>query len=77
MVKRLKIITAVALVLIAIPAGRWLRHTRPWESATERAHRLCGECGLTATETNRMIDQLSHPTLRREQALRLFYATFD
>ncbi len=32
---------------------------------------------MTAAETNRMIDQFSHPTLRREQALRLFYATFE
>ena len=75
--RRIKLTVAVVLVVIAIPAGRWVRHTRPWESATKRVHRLCGECGLTAAETNRMIDQSSHPTLIREQALRSFYATFD
>ena len=75
--KRIKLGIAVALVVLAIPAGRWLRHARPWESAKARAHRLCGECGLTPEEIDGLIDEFSHPTLSREQAMELFNGTFD
>ena len=75
--KRIKIGVAVALVVLAIPAGLWLRVERPWETLTERAHRLCIECGLTPDEVDGLIDEFSRPTLRREQAMELFHATFD
>ena len=74
--KRIKLGVAVALVVAAIPAGVWLRVVRPWETLTERAHRLCGECGLTPDEVDGLIEEFSHPTLRREQAMELFYAMF-
>lgn len=48
MANRLKLISAVVLVVIAIPAGRWVRHTRPWESAIQRVPRLYRECGLAS-----------------------------
>ncbi len=75
--RRFKLAAAVVLVVLAIPAGRWMRHARPWESAKARAHRLCGECGLEADEIDGLIDESSHPTLTREQAMELFYDTFD
>ncbi len=77
MARRFKLAAGVALVVLAIPAGRWMRHARPWESAKARAHRLCGECGLEPDEIHGMIDEFSHPTLRRGQAIELFYDTFD
>ena len=52
-------------------------HRRPWESATTRAYRLCGKCGLGTEEINRLIDDLRHSTLGIEQNLELFYATFE
>lgn len=55
MANRLKLISAVVLVVIAIPAGRWVRHTRPWESAIQRVPRLYRECGLDDDEINRLI----------------------
>ncbi len=75
MARRIKLTVAVVLVVSAIPAGRWVRHTRPRESATERAHRLCSECGLTPAEIDRLIDPFSHPTLTRGPAIELFYDT--
>lgn len=63
MARRINLAGAVALVVLAIPAGRWLRHAKPWESAKERAHRLCGECGLTPEEINGLIDELKDATL--------------
>ena len=74
--RRIRIAGAVALIALAIPVGRWLRHNRPWESARARAHRLCVESGLTRGEIDGLIEEFSHPTLRREQAMELFYATF-
>ena len=56
MSNRLKLIAAVVLLVIAIPAGRWVRHARPWETSTQRAHRLCSECGLDDDEIDRLID---------------------
>ena len=50
--------------------------TRPWESDIERAHRLCGACGLPTNEINQLIDDVRHSTLAREENLELFYATF-
>jgi hypothetical protein len=77
MANRLKLIAAVVLVVIAIPAGRWVRHTRPWESAIQRAHRLCREGGLDDDEINRLIETKSDAGLTREQELDLLYATFE
>jgi hypothetical protein len=55
---RIKIIPAAFSVLAAIPAGRWVWHTRPRESATERAHRVCGAYGLGADEIDRVLAKL-------------------
>ena len=77
MANRLKLIAAVVLVVIAIPGGRWVRHTRPWESPTERAHRLCRECGLDDDEIDRLIAEKRIAGQTREQELDLFYATFE
>ena len=78
MAKR-RIILALAFfaVVVAWPTGRWVRNTRPWESATERAYRTCSECGLDAGEVDRLIDTMRHSALTREQGLELFFSTFD
>ena len=48
-------------VLFAVSG--WLILGRPWESPTEWAYRLCGECGLTSDEVDRLIDVNRHSTL--------------
>ena len=55
----------------------WLILARPWESLTELAYRLCGECGLTTDEVDWLIDANRHSTLSRGHSLELFYATFE
>ncbi len=57
--------------------GRWVRHARPWETLTQRAHRLCDKCGLDDDEIDRLIDEFRDPRLSREQALALFFGTFE
>ncbi len=37
------------LPILAAIAG-WLILTRPWETPTERAYRVCGECGSSTIE---------------------------
>lgn len=77
MANRLKLIAAAVLVVIAIPAGRWVRHARPWESSIQRAHRLCRECGLGEDEIGRLIAAKMNAGQTREQELDSFYATFE
>ncbi len=77
MARRIKFAAAVGLVVIAIPAGRWMRHTRPWETPTERAHRLCDTCGLDDDQIDQLMDEFGDPTLSREQALALFLDSFE
>ncbi len=76
MARRAKLGLAVGLVLIAVPAGRWVRHTLRWQSPTERAHRLCRECGLDDDQINRLIDTKRDAGLTREEELNLLYAPF-
>ena len=55
MARRIKLAVAVALVVSAIPTGRWAWHTRPWEAPVDRAYRLCGECGLETAKIDWLI----------------------
>ena len=50
---------------------------RPWESDTQRAHRLCEGCGLGPGDVGGLIDNVRHSTLTREENLDLFYGTFE
>ena len=50
----------------AVYSAFWLR---PWESAVERAQRLCSQCGLVADEIDRLIDTRRHSTLTRDENL--------
>ncbi len=70
-----KIVGAMLPVLAAITG--WLILARPSKSPTERAYRLCGECGLTVPEVDWLIDANKNSTLTREQSLELFHATFE
>jgi len=70
-----KAVVGMLSVLFAV-AG-WLILARPWESPTEWAYRLCGECGLDADEINQLIDDAAHDTLDRDKLLRLFRETFE
>ena len=63
-------------LLVAVAAGISLFGTRPWESATERAHRICAECGLSTDETDQLIDGVRHSTLTQDENLQLFYDMF-
>ncbi len=76
MPKRSTILSAL-LIPAAFCAGLWLRWTRPWETPTQRAYWLCSECGLEVDQIDRLIDDMKHSTLARDQNLELFYGTFD
>ena len=77
MAKHAKTILAAAMIPIAFGAGLWLRFTKPWESPTGRAHRLCRACGLDDAEIKWLIDAKSGTEQTREQELELFYDTFE
>ncbi len=51
-------------------------HVRPWETATDRAHRLCLPCGLSADEVDRLIDDCQNSTLGREGLFTLWERTY-
>ncbi len=74
--RRIKLFAVLALVIIAWPAGRWVK-SRPWESPIKRAYRVCGDCGLAPDEIGNLIVGLSGTTVTREQALALYRATFE
>ena len=63
--------------MLLVAFAIWLLVARPWESATERAHRLCAECGLSTDETDQLIDGVRHSTLTRDESQQLFYDTFE
>ncbi len=67
------ILVAVVIALVIFTVA----HRRPWESATTRAYRLCGECGLTAGEVDELVDSGRHSTLNREQRAELFYSRYE
>ncbi len=62
-------------VLFAVSG--WLILAKSWESPTEWAYLLCGECGLTSDEVDWLIDANRNSTLTREQSLELCYGTFE
>ena len=75
--RRIKFAAAVVVVLIATPAGRWMRRTRPWETPIESAYRVCGECGLATAEVDGLIREVRGGELGREQAIKLWVRTYD
>ncbi len=42
------------------------------ESPSDRAYRLCGQCGLEASEVDTLIDNARHSGLTRDEQIRLF-----
>ena len=66
------------LIAVAVVAAVYAAmYARPWESDTQRAHRLCEGCGLGPGEVDGLIDNVRHSTLTREENLELFYGTFE
>jgi hypothetical protein len=72
-----KIIVVAMLIPVGFLTARWIRSARPWETLTDRVHRLCRECGLDIDAIDRIIDDVRHSTLTRQENLGLFYATFQ
>ena len=62
-------------LLIAVAVTAWI-YTRPWESVVERAHRLCGQCGLGVDEIDWLIDDARHATIERDELVELYMMTF-
>lgn len=75
--RRIMLAAAFFAAVVAWPVGRWDRQTRPWETLTHRVHRLCDKCGLDDDEIDRLMDEIGDPALSREQALALFFDTFE
>lgn len=61
----------VIVAAVLIPALR----IRDVETATERAYRICGECGLEPDEIDRQIENKSRSTLSREEEIKLYHST--
>ncbi len=75
--RRIILALAIFAVVVAWPTGRWVRNARPWESPTQRAHRICQQCGLDPVVVDGLIETMRHSTLMREQSLGLFFSTFE
>jgi hypothetical protein len=71
---RSKLILSALIICLAFIAAV-LFQTRPWESAADRAHGLCDECGLSADEIDALINTMRG--MDRAVALDLSYAAFD
>ena len=65
------------LFLLTFGVGVWLVLARPFESPRDRAHRLCGECGLDVDEIDWLIDSSRHTALTRAENLVLFRAQYE
>ena len=61
------------MILVAITA--WLAFRTP-ETPIEAARRICDLCGLFEAEVDRMIDDMRHSTLNRDQLLAAYRATY-
>ena len=78
MTRRTKVALSAAMIPIAVVAGRWLRWSRPWESPTQRAYRVCRQCSdLEPTEVDDQIIAVRLAPGTREDKLRLFREQFD
>ncbi len=75
--RRIVLAVAFCAAVAAWPVGRWVRQTGLRETPTQRAHRLCSECGLDDDEIDRLMDDLGDPALTRAQALAVFFGTFE
>ena len=47
---------AALLMPLVFGVGAWSIFTRPWDTPTERAHRLCVACGIDHDEVDMLID---------------------
>ena len=55
----------------------WALDFRSPESGRDRAVRFCKDCGLTATDVDRLIDDISAVGATAEQARALWEATYS
>ena len=74
---RARIVFVVFLVPLSLGGGFWLRFNRPWESATERAYRICRECGLEDEEIAWLIETKTKSSLTRDEEIELYLQTFN
>ena len=75
---RVKVALSAAAIPIVLLFGLSTIFYRPWESATQRAYRLCYRCSdLEPDEVDDLIDANIHSTLTREQSMALFQDQFD
>ena len=78
MTRRVKTILSAALIPIAVAAGLCLRWSRPWESPTQRAYRLCRQCSdLGPAEVDDLVETVRMAPGTRADKLRLFVDQFD
>ncbi len=75
--QRLKLVAAAATVPLGLGLGLWLRFERPWESPTERAVRLCVECGHEEDGVFQMIGNVQLRERTREGEIAAFRDLFD
>lgn len=66
-----------AIVVLLLAVAIRINYRRADETPTERAHRTCGQCGLSPDRVEQLIDNMAHSVLDRDELLELFYGTFD
>ncbi len=64
------------LFVVLIGASGKRVFDRPAETPTQRAYAECRPCGLSDAEIDQRIDDCLHPTLNREELIKLFDTTF-
>ncbi len=69
--------TVAGMLPIRAAIAGWLILTRPWETPTERAYRVCGECGLSTTEVALLIGVMRESPKTRAELLEDFRVRFD
>ena len=78
MTRRVKVALSAAMIPIALAVGLWLRWSRPWESPTLRAYRVCAECAdFSPDEVDHQIATVRSAPGTRADKLRLFLVQFD
>lgn len=65
------------LVTLVLAAAVFTYRWHPLETATERAHRLCRQCGRTSDHVDWLIDAVRSSTLDRRESLQLHREQFD
>jgi hypothetical protein len=72
-----RLIVFLVMVVVILVIARTVNHAPPDETPRERAHRLCGECGLDRDRIEQLIGSAANSTLDRNDMIWLCEAMFE